>query len=144
MSPKKSARQFLAIVALAIAASTLSSCVYLDDYGPPYSSYHRAPSSTTYHTSSFGYGGRSYYGGRPYYGGRYYDYHRGHGHYHKSHHDDRIKLTGGSQKGKPNRPTGYHSRDWYEKRGYNLSNYKHKHEKSGKTHEGKNYRKKKR
>ena len=92
--------------------------------GSPYVSSYRAPVGVPYGggSSGFGYG---YGGGHS--GDRYCE-------------EERIKLTGGSQRGKGTRPQEYHTRDWYEKRGYDLDNYKHKHKNSGKTHEGEDYK----
>lgn len=121
-----------AIGVSATALMAFTSCVSID-----YSSFAG---------SGGGYGGGSPYDnaytgpvGVPYFGG-YSGYGYGGGNrddrYCK---EERIKLTGGSQKGKGTRPKEYHSREWFEKRGYDLDNYKHKHEHSGKTHEGKKY-----
>ena len=131
------------IAAAALSALTLSSCV--DYSGAPYGgggSYAPRPPSRSYGYRAPAYGGprpyRNYGYGDPYYGGSsYHNYNR-----HRGQNDDRIKLTGGAQRGKPNRPEGYHSREWYEKRGYDLDQYKHKHQDSGRTHAGEDYRKK--
>lgn len=53
---------------------------------------------------------------------------------------DRIKLIAGSQRGKGTRPCGWHPREWFERRGYDLSLYKHKHERTGVVHRGSRYR----
>lgn len=113
----------LALIAAGIAASTFTAC-YSDNPGPPYDSYSYSPGVTSY-----SYGG---YAGHGYYDDYYYDRRR--------YDDDRVKLTAGQQRNKPNRPEGYHTREWYERRGYNLNLYKHKHEDSGKTHEGDRYK----
>lgn len=51
---------------------------------------------------------------------------------------DRIRLIGGSQRGKGTRPRGWHDKHWFTKRGYNLANYSHVHERSGVVHHGSN------
>lgn len=113
---------------LALTALAFSSC-YPTSSGPPYRSYRNVPGSSSYnyHSSAFG-GPRYYY--NDYYDDRYY--------YRKD--GDRIKLTAGQQRGKSTRPEGYHPREWYEKRGYDLDVFKHKHEDSGNTHAGDRYR----
>ena len=50
--------------------------------------------------------------------------------------NDRIRLIGGYQRGKGTRPKGWHDKSWFRKRGYNLDNYVHVHEKSGIVHYG--------
>ncbi len=120
--------------AACMAAAVLTSCIATDPYG--YGSYDNA---------YYG-GGGGGYGSRPYYGSGYYGSgyshgsgyrcsvcghnpctcsHRGHDdrHDHGGHDDATYRLSGGSQRGKPNRPEGSHSADWYRKRGYNLHNY---------------------
>ena len=114
----------LALIVAGIVASTFSAC-YPDYPGPPYDSYQYSPGITSY-----SYGG---YVGRRYYDDYYYS------DYYRRYDKDRVKLTAGRQDDKPNRPEGYHTREWYERRGYNLNLYKHKHEDSGKTHEGARY-----
>ena len=93
----------------------------------------------------YGYAGRPY-GGGYYRGGRYYN---GSGvycppenyHNHSSHSSSRsssgsaIKLIRGNDGDHPNRPEGYHSKEWYQKRGYDLSDYTHKH-RDGEVHKG--------
>ncbi len=49
---------------------------------------------------------------------------------------DRIRLVAGYQRGKPNRPRGWHPRSWFEHRGYDLRNYAHEHERTGEVHHG--------
>ncbi len=41
---------------------------------------------------------------------------------------NRIKLLGGGDGDHSNKPDGYHSREWYQKRGYDLKEYKYKKE----------------
>jgi hypothetical protein len=130
-----------------LIALTLPSCVDLDTggyYGGGGSSYGGGYSGGGYGSSYYRPGYSSY---RPsYYGGSYYnrpDYykydHDDHKHSSSSKKDDdKIRLIGGSQPGKPNRPEGNHTADWYRKRGYDLSEYKHKHE-DGTVHKGRNY-----
>ena len=117
--------------AAALVAGALSSCIYYDE-APPYSSYGSSPPPSGYVHS------RPTYGRTPSsFIGSGYGY--GHGHHNHKHEEERIKLTGGSQKGKGTRPSEYHTREWFEKKGYDLSNYKHKHEYSGVTHTGSKY-----
>ena len=130
---QKSLRFFV----IALVAASTSSCLYIEDSGPPYGSYRHTPGSV-YHSSAYG-------SPRPYYRNNYHYRDSHYGHYHNHHYrkdEDRIKLTAGQQRGKPNRPQGYHTREWYEKRGYDLDKYKHKHEDSGNYHEGSDYKKK--
>lgn len=61
--------------------------------------------------------------------------HRSHGVSH-----NRIQLIAGYQRGKTTRPTGWHTREWFERRGYDLNCYKHKCQRTGKTHRGSRYR----
>lgn len=132
-------KRSLTTCAAALAALALSSCYVDNPGGPPYNSgYRSSPSYGSYSQYP------SAYGGRPYYRDSHYD--RGHDdHYndrYRRSNDERIKLTGGGQGGKPNRPDGYHTKDWYEKRGYDLDRYKHQHEDSGRSHAGEDYRSK--
>ena len=53
---------------------------------------------------------------------------------------ERIRLIAGSQRGKGTRPSGWHTREWFERRGYNLDNYSHRHERSGAVHHGRHVR----
>lgn len=90
-------------------------------YGGGYSSGYSRP----YQPS--GYYNNGYYPNR-YPDRRYYD--NDHDHDHSSHSggdgkvdSDKIKLIGGHDPRKPNRPDGYHSADWYRKNGYDLRKY---------------------
>jgi hypothetical protein len=40
----------------------------------------------------------------------------------------KLKLVGGSDGDHPNRPQGAHNKEWYQKRGYDLKDYKVKDE----------------
>jgi hypothetical protein len=72
-----------------------------------------------------------------------YDDHRGHDHGYgrasscscSCRSSDAIKLIGGSQRGKGTRPSGWHKREWFERRGYDLENYTHRH-RDGSVHRG--------
>ena len=85
----------------------------------------------------YGHGGRPYYGGGNYRGGHYYnDHHSNDNHSNNSNRKgSEIKLIRGRDGDHPTRPTGYHTKDWYKHRGYDLSDYTHKHE-DGKVHKG--------
>ncbi len=108
------------------------------DDGPGYSSYQSSP---TYYGSGTGYYGGGYsrpYYGSSYYGGRYYD-NRNHDHEdherhssdndrnkssnssHKSSSDDDIRLVKVRDGTRGDVPEGYHSKEWYQKRGISLS-----------------------
>ena len=50
-----------------------------------------------------------------------------------------IRLIAGYQRGKPKRPCGWHSVEWFRCRGYNLDNYSHVH-RDGTVHHGRNVR----
>jgi hypothetical protein len=116
----------------------LPSCV---DLGSSYSSasYGRSYGSG-YDYDEYGYGSgygtRSYT--RPYYGGSYYgssDYHSSHDHGSSSRSssskrssDEKIRLVRGSDGDHDTRPSGYHSKDWYKSRGYDLHKYTYKDE----------------
>jgi hypothetical protein len=108
------------------------------DDGPGYSSYQSSP---TYYGSGTGYYGGGYsrpYYGSSYYGGRYYN-DRDHDHDHDDHrssNNDRNKSSSSSHKSSSDDdirlvkvrdgtrgdvPEGYHSKEWYQKRGISLS-----------------------
>jgi hypothetical protein len=108
------------------------SSYYDGDYDDDYYSGSR---SSSYWGSGYGYGGYSHSrcSRCGYYPCRCSHSHSsgGGGHDHDS---EKIKLTGGNQRGKPSRPEGYHSAEWYKDRGYNLKNYDHKHQDDGEVH----------
>lgn len=105
-----------------------------------------------------GFGHHYSHSSRSYHGDRYDNFHRGHHSYrhdnHRSHRSygghgrgchacgsgERIRLIGGHQRGKGTRPRGWHDRNWFKRRGYNLDNYVHVHERSGIVHHGRNVR----
>ncbi|MFT4547101.1 MAG: hypothetical protein ACI8XO_003652 [Verrucomicrobiales bacterium] len=134
---RKHLQNSVSILAALVVTFSFSSCVYVDNPGPPYGSYRNTPGTSNYHTSSYGYGRP-----RPQYS-NHYDHHDNRGHSSHRQEQERVRLTGGSQRGKGTRPSGYHTRDWYEKKGYDLDKFKHKHEKSGKSHQGSSYKSKK-
>lgn len=136
-----------------LAAVLLPSCEVLDTgystgsyYGGGYvsrPSYYNTYDSDYY---NYGYAGRPYDGGY-YRSGRYYNragvycppeqYHK---HNHSSHSSSNrsssaIKLIRGNDGDHPNRPEGYHSKEWYKQRGYDLKDYTHKH-RDGEVHKG--------
>jgi hypothetical protein len=93
---------------------------------------------------NYGYAGRPYDGGY-YRSGRYYNrygvycppeqYHKHSSHSSSNHSGSAIKLIRGNDGDHPNRPEGYHSKEWYKQRGYDLSDYTHKH-RDGEVHKG--------
>lgn len=114
-----------------LALSGLVSCIAYDSYGYSPGYYDDGYYSETYYRPASSYGSSYYYrsGHRCSICG--YDpcrcSHRSSSHHHDDDDDDRkIKLFGGSQRGKPDRPEGWHSVDWYKSRGYNLKNYSYK------------------
>lgn len=142
----------LALLCLSLSTVIfLPSCEVLSDgggggYTGPYYGSGGGSYSRGYYDNGYGYSrpayGNAYYG-NSYNRGRYYNDGRNHDHDHdhdndhrgsssnnrgNSHNDEKIKLIGGRDSDKPNRPENYHSVDWYKNRGYNLSDYKHKHE----------------
>ncbi len=134
-----------------LAALLLPSCVELDS-GYGYTSYSRgygvAEDDYSYRPSYYSrpyYGNSSYYSrpyygnsssySRPYYGNSSYYGGSTHAYYppvrtNHDHHeeDERIRLTGGGDGRHDNRPNGFHSKDWFEDRGYNLHRYNYKDE----------------
>jgi hypothetical protein len=120
---------------------SLTSCLMVDPYGP----------TTSYYDDGYGYGGGGYYSRPSYYGGGYgsgygYSSYSSYGnsycsvchhcpctcsHSHTTTHrsssssdEGRIHLLKGSDGDHSNRPDGAHSRDWFEKRGYDVDQYK--------------------
>jgi hypothetical protein len=144
ISPYALLRVILATCGLA----ALPSCEGVPgEYGPNYGGYDDGPGYSSYQSSPTYYGsGTGYYGGgysRPYYGssyygGRYYD-NRNHDHEdherhssdndrnkssnssHKSSSDDDIRLVKVRDGTRGDVPEGYHSKEWYQKRGISLS-----------------------
>ena len=140
---------FLARIAtwcLPILALSLSSCVYYDT-DPGHGSYRR--SYSTYGGSSYGYSPFNSYGSgyhrsgycnvcrsyscRGHHGHSRYDHHHEHrNEYHRDrsshdrkksdskHRDNAYRIVSGST-GSKKKPTGYHSPEWFESRGYDTS-----------------------
>jgi hypothetical protein len=138
----------LRVILATSAVAALPSCEGVPgEYGPNYGGYDDGPGYSSYQSSPTYYGsGTGYYGGgysRPYYGssyygGRYYD-NRNHDHEdherhssdndrnksssssHKSSNDDDIRLVKVRDGTRGDVPEGYHSKEWYQKRGISLS-----------------------
>ncbi len=121
----KSLAPLLALLSLLL----LPSCV---DLG---TSYVSSGYGSGYDYDDYGYGTRSY--SRPYYGGSYYGssdyYDHDHGSSSRSSNskrdnDEKLRLVRGSDGDHDTRPSGYHTKDWYEHRGYDLHKYTYKDE----------------
>lgn len=116
-----SLRVGLALTGL-VAAFGATACVYSEP-GYGYGSYDSVPSG--YYSSS-SYSGGGYSGGPRYfpalYGRGYRHDDDRHRHGHADHGDGRIRLTDpGSRHDGRDRPEGWHSREWFQRRGYNTS-----------------------
>lgn len=101
--------------------------------------YYRPSYAGSYYSDDYAYASRPYYGNAYYGGSRYHsrsaaycEPERGHS---SNHSDNRIKLIRGNDGDHPNRPQGYHPESWYKNRGYDLTDYAHKHT-DGKVHKG--------
>jgi hypothetical protein len=127
----KSLAPILALLSLLL----LPSCV---DLGSSYvsSGYGSGYSSPSYGSGydDYGYGTRSY--SRPSYGGSYYREADCDDHNHgssrssssKRDNDEKIRLVRGSDGDHDTRPSGSHTKEWYQHRGYDLHKYTYKDE----------------
>jgi hypothetical protein len=145
---KTSANSLLIRISLAVAAACgLSSCVTTDYYSGSYYGggyYDRSPSygyssysPSYYHGSSYSRCSRCGYNpcrcsSHSSHSGHDHDDHDDHDdHKEGSRSDSKIRLLGTGSDG----PKGYHNKEWYEKRGYDVDDHKHVH-RDGTVHKG--------